>query len=309
MRDLQLGAQRLGLAVRRVVGGAEGGDLGLGALAVGDALLVHGLAHRLQLGPQPLGLRRRAGGLRARGVGGGFGGAHAGERLHAGDLGGRLGGPHGRQRFHARRLGDGLGGGSRRQCLGALGLGGGKRGERLLALLVGRLGGELGLLDALAQDARALDDVLEAGCPIRRVVVGGGPAGGLVGETGGLGCGLARGLALLVHAAIDVLARERRRVDVADDDQDACKAGVRVGLAAAAHDALDRLERMPVAQAQLLRMPGAGVTRTQLGQQRGELPAERERHRHDHEAQRADGARRGAGGERARGDRIDAGGA
>ena len=81
--------------------------------------------------------------------------------------------------------------------------------------------------------------------------------------------------------------RERRRVDVAHDDEDAGEAGVGVGLGAAQHDALDGLQRAAVAQAQLLGMPGAGVAAAQLGEQRGELPAQRERHADDDELQAA----------------------
>ena len=104
------------------------------------------------------------------------------------------------------------------------------------------------------------------------------------------GCDGARGLALLGHAALDVLAVERRRVDVAHDDQDAGEARARVGLATVAHHALDRLQRTPMAQAQRVGMPCAGVARAEFAQQRRELPAKRERHGDDDEPQRAGGA-------------------
>ena len=130
-----------------------------------------------------------------------------------------------------------------------------------------------------------------------RVAVLDEAAGGLVGEALRLGGGLARGGALLGHAAVDVLVGERRRVDVADEDEDAGEAGVGVGLDAVAHDALDGLQRVAVAQAQRLGMPAAGVARAQLGQQRRELPAERERDRDDDELQRgASGPRRSGRG-------------
>ena len=176
----------------------------------------------------------------------------------------------------------------------ALGLHLGQPGERLVAFLRRRGGVALGVLDALAQDAGALDKILETRRLVAGLVLvgaGGEPARGLVAPAGLLGGGIAHGAALLGHAAIDVVAGERRRVDVADDDEDAGQAGVRVGLEAAQHHPFDGLQRAPVAQAQLLRMPGC-VAAAQLGEQRSELPAQRERHADDDELQRA---RRGAG--------------
>ena len=174
-------------------------------------------------------------------------------------------------------------------CRVALGLGVGELAERLLALDLRRGRVVLGLLEALAQHARALDEFLEAGELVDGLRVGavGGAAGGLVPAAGGLGGGDARGLALLGHAALDVLPRQRGRVDVAHDDEDARQARARIGLMAVAHDALDRLQRAAMAQAQILGIPCPGVARAQLAEQRGELPAEGERHRHDDEAQRA----------------------
>ncbi len=99
--------------------------------------------------------------------------------------------------------------------------------------------------------------------------------------------GLARGGALLGHVLADDLARERRRVGVADDDQDARQPAARIGLGAGDDDALDRAERAIVAHPQRLGVPRVGVARAQLAEQRGELPAERERDRHDDELQRA----------------------
>ena len=156
----------------------------------------------------------------------------------------------------------------------------------------------LGFLDPRAQHPGALDEILELrGVRPGRVAVLDEAAGGLVGEALRLGGGLARGGALLGHAAVDLLVRERRRVDVADEDEDAGEAGVGVGLHAVAHDALDGLEGVAVAQAQRLGMPAARVARAQLGQQRRELPAERERDRDDDELQpRASGPRRSARG-------------
>ena len=162
----------------------------------------------------------------------------------------------------------------------------------------------LGVLDALAQDPRALDEILELrgrGPPGSLVLVRGRPAASSA-RRGRLGGGRAGGGALLGHAAVDVLVGERRRVDVADDDEDAGQARVGIGLGAVAHDALDGLQRAAVAQAQLLGMPGAGVAAAQLGQQRRELPAQRERHADDDELQRARRAVGAAGAERGRAD-------
>ncbi len=72
-----------------------------------------------------------------------------------------------------------------------------------------------------------------------------------------------------------------------------------IGLDAAAHDALDRLQRAPVSQAQRLGVPGARVAQAQLAEQRRELPAERERHGDDDELQRAGDATGGLRAERA----------
>ena len=151
------------------------------------------------------------------------------------------------------------------------------------------LGGDaLGFLDPRPQHPGALDEILELrGVRSRRVAVLDEAAGRLVGEALRLGGRLARGGALLGHPAVDVLVGERRRVDVADEDEDARQAGVGVGLDAVAHDALDGLQRVAVAQAQRLGMPAARVARAQLGQQRRELPAERERDRDDDELQPA----------------------
>ena len=198
----------------------------------------------------------------------------------------------------------GFGGGEQRRAAVALGLGGGElrhervvlaaaraldRGElreRLLALGV-RLGDlALGFVDPSAQHVRALDEILEP----RSVIEPVGAAASQRPHRGALGIlrGGARGLALGGHAAADVLARQRRRVRVAHDDEDAREAGTGLGgLRAGRDDVLDGLERAVVAHPQRLGIPRVGVARAELAEQRRELPAQRQRDGHDDEAQRA----------------------
>ena len=164
----------------------------------------------------------------------------------------------------------------------AVGFDDGQPGQCALALGVGVGRLLLGLLQAPAQHVRAADDVVDVGSigdELLGIQAERGAARGLL--------GLARDDALLFHAPPDVLARERRRVGVADDDEDARQAGPGLRLRAGDADLLDGVERAFVAQAQFLGLPRVGVARTELAQQRGELPAERERDGHDDEAQRA----------------------
>ena len=170
------------------------------------------------------------------------------------------------------------------------------RDPRSRALALGnRLGGRaLGFFDTRAQLVRAFDEILEPRClcseVVRRAVVA--EAQRLAPRLlGGRACGRA----LLGHAHADVLARERRRVGVADDDEDAGESRARGGLRAARADVLDGCECAVVAQPQRLGIPRVGVARAQLAEQRRELPAERERDADDDELQRA---QRAVGGRR-----------
>ena len=92
---------------------------------------------------------------------------------------------------------------------------------------------------------------------------------------------------MLGHATADVLARERLRVGVANDDEDAGEARAGVGLRAALEHVLDSPQRALVAQPQRLGLPRVGVARAELAEQRRELPAERERDADDDELERA----------------------
>ena len=286
-----LGLQRRDLRERLLARGLGVGELPLGLLALGPTL---GLGRR-EPSDELLALGLGGGEARGRPLQLGLGRGELGEGVPA--LGVAIAGLRGlRDRALELRLGRGelrdrlLALLERRRELrpdlieigAVVGLDDGQPGQRPLALGV-RVGGLLlGLLEAPAQHVRAADDVVDAG------VVGDELLGIEAERSAARGLlGLARGDPLLLHAPPDVLARERRRVGVADDDEDAREAGAGLRLRAGDADLLDGFERAFVTQSQLLGLPRVCVARGELAQQRRELPAERERDGYDDEAQRA----------------------